>query len=601
MAGAFFIMGMLSGKMGTIGYMEWFKDMAYGYDRLANFEVDARSRKKSGSAASVKRASASSAAGKSSAGGTKSSGAASKQHMKSQTNTKKKKFSIEENPLSRRNSQVYYVEEAPRRQRREDYDAYDRIDQSVRKPRKNSKKKRRRKKKSAFSGVSFLLLLMIVGFAGLCVWRVQEYEALAEMKAVVSRQTFYSGTTVEGLDVSGMTLQQALDHWNTQIEPAYRETTVMLNDGTRITAEQMGYSSDYADVLTGAWSAGRSGSLVERYERMTRHMAQASAHEVTRTLYNDKRVREYASAIAQQVNTAPVDAKLKSFNTQTQAFEFEPDKPGYTLNQEALVSGIESALNAGGGSVNLQVDTVAPAVTQENVASQYGMITSAVTNASASSYNRISNIRLALSSLDGFYLDPGQSFSFNEVVGKRTAERGYKKATAYSGGKVTEELGGGICQVSTTLFNAAVKADLQIDERHPHSLTVSYVDLGKDAAVDWGNKDLRFTNTSDERIYFCCYLSEDNRVRIGVFGRLLPDGTSITLEGVKTGTRDFETEYQLNFMMASGQTRVVQEGKQGYYATAYKVWWDANGNEIKRSEFCKSSYKSTPEIIEYGP
>jgi len=375
----------------------------------------------------------------------------------------------------------------------------------------------------------------------------------------------------------------------------------VLNDGTQLTAQQLGYESNYADVLSAAWSAGRYGSLEERYQRIQESWNQPQAHQVSRTPYDDALVRQFAQQAAQQVYKEPKNASLKAFNTETYAFEFEAEENGYTLDQEALVNNIEAALNAGGGNVNLDVITVKPEVTQENVSSQYGMISYAVTNASSSSSNRLSNIKQALNSINGYWMDPGESFSFNQVVGERTTARGYKTATAYSGGKVTEEVGGGICQVSTTLFNAAVKANLNIDERHPHSLTVSYVDLGKDAAVDWGNKDLRFTNKSDDRVYICCYLTDDKRVRIGVFGKLLEDGMTITVESEKTGTVEYKTEYQMSFEMPSGQTRVLQQGKPGYKATAYKVWHDASGNEIKRSELCKSSYQSTPEIIEYGP
>ena len=173
---------------------------------------------------------------------------------------------------------------------------------------------------------------------------------------------------------------------------------------------------------------------------------------------------------------------------------------------------------------------LAPEVTLEDVSSRYGMIASAVTDASSSSSNRIENIRLAMSIIDGTRLAPGEQFSFNDRVGERTKARGFKVATAYSGGTVTEEVGGGICQVSTTLFNAVVKADLRVDERHPHSLTVSYVDLGKDAAVDWENKDLKFTNTSEDYVFICCQVTDDKRLRIGVFGRLLPNGETITVE-----------------------------------------------------------------------
>lgn len=522
--------------------------------------------------------------------------------MKNQTNAKKRRVAVEDNPIARRTSQVYYVSDAPRAQRKNARPKYDPYDQPAPpRPRKSSGKKRRKKKKSGFSFVSFLLLMLIIGFGALCAWRVDEYEKLSIMKAAVSRQTFYSGTTVEGVDVSEMTLEQALDYWNNQVEPAYREAAAVLNDGTVVTAEQMGYSSNYADVLAGAWNAGRSGSLVERYKRMTLYMAQPTAYSVERSMYVSDLVRQYAQSVAAQVDRQPTDAKVKSFNLESYAFEFEMEQPGYTLNQEALIAGIEGALSAGGGSVNLLIDTIAPAVTQENVAAQYGMITSAITNASSSSKNRMSNIKLALETINGTCLEPGETFSFNEVVGKRTAERGYKSATAYSGGKVTEELGGGICQVSTTLFNAAVKADLEINERHPHSLTVSYVDLGKDAAVDWGNKDLRFTNNSSDRVYICGYVDSEKRVCIGIFGKLLENGVTITVESKKTGTRDFETEYQMNFSLASGQTKVVQKGKQGYTAVAYKIWHDADGNEIRREQLCKSSYQSTKQIIEYGP
>ena len=495
--------------------------------------------------------------------------------------------------MARRSAAVFYVDgdaprrpAAPQRRRREET------------PKKGGRGRRRR---SGFSGISALLLLLVLALAGVGAWRVREYRALAEMKAVVSRQTFYDGTTVDGVNVSGMTLQQAMEHWEREVESAYRQTAAVLNDGTQVTAEQLGYASNYAQVLSGAWNAGRSGSLVERYRHIEAASAHPTAYEVSRTLYDDALVRQYAANVAAQVDAQPQDARLKAFNTETYNFEFEPEQSGRVLNQEALVADIEAALSAGGASVNLQIETIAPAVTQENVASQYGMISYAITNASSSSSNRLSNIRLALSMIDGTCLEPGESFSFNAVVGQRTTDRGFKTATAYSGGKVTEEVGGGICQVSTTLFNAVVKADLKVDERHSHSLTVSYVDLGKDAAVDWGNKDLRFTNTSSDRVYICCYLTEDKRVRVGVFGKLLDDGVTITLEGVKTGPVDYTTEYQMNFELYSGQTRLVQNGKKGYKATTYKIWWDANGNELRRSELCKSTYQATPEIIEYGP
>lgn len=449
-----------------------------------------------------------------------------------------------------------------------------------------------------FGAVNMFLIAAILLLSGIGIWRTLEYRALAEMKAMVSRQTFYPGTTVEGIDVSGMTLEQALEYWDKRIEPNYREARVTLDDGSSVTAYQLGYASDYENVLKRAWSMGRRGSLEQRY--LLASAGSARDYAVTRKSFDEALVRRFVEWAAGQVDAAPQNARVTAFDPESQEFEFASERVGYRLDQDALAADVEAAAENGGGSVARSIETLQPSVTLEDISGSYGLITSATTNASSSSSNRISNIRLAMSIINGTCLHPGDQFSFNEVVGKRTKERGFKVATAYSSGTVTEEVGGGICQVSTTLFNAAVKADLKIDERHPHSLTVSYVDLGKDAAVDWGNKDLKFTNTTDGDIYILCNVSDDKRLRIYIYGQVLPNGETITVEGVKTGEIDYDTQYQLSFDLYSGQTRKLQKGKKGYTAEAYKIRWDADGNQLSRELLCKSRYSATPEIIEYG-
>ena len=589
----------------------------------------------SGSAAAAKKAATAKASGtaarKSGTTARTSSAAAKKSGTSARSTAAKKAASaprkrssreaVQENPLARWDFQAAPVRmEAPRRAPapRTDFDPYDSYDdfdapvrpaqrqrpkrQGNRPPQEPPKKPQKKKRgRSPVNGMSFLLLLLIAGMAGLGVWRQQVYAEFTQMKAVVAKQTFYAGTTVEGVDVSEMTLPQALDYWNTQIEPGYRQVAAVLNEGAQVTAEQMGYTSDYDAVLASAWNAGRQGSLVERYNRIALHMESPTSYTVSRSMYTDEVVRSFASRIAQQIDAEAQDARLLSFDFGSQTFQYEQEQAGRVLNQEALVASIEGALENGGGQIALEVAAVQPQVTLENVAAQYGMISSAVTNASSSSSNRLENIRLAISFINGTCLGPDETFSFNKTVGERTTARGFKTAPAYSSGEVTQEVGGGICQVSTTLFNAAVKANLTINERHAHSLTVSYVDAGKDAAVDWGNKDLKFTNSTDENVYICCYLSDDKRVHFGIFGKLLPDGMSITLESKKTGDIDYETEYRVNFTMASGSSKVVQNGKKGSSAVTYKVYWDANGNEISREQLCKSNYRATKEIIEYGP
>ncbi len=598
---------------------------------LSVFDIEAEQKKKSGNTSGSKAkkpsgsAAAVSAAKKQSAGaagGTKKTSAASNGRMNTQKTGK-----VQENPLAKRNSAVNSAASKPRTaggnaaavKKTAAASPARPANAAVRKsvpaarpanPRPAAQKAARqmptrkpvkKRKKSGMSFMGVLMLLMILGSIGAGVWRVYEYKEMQMMKAVVSNQTFYDGTYIEGMDVSSMTLEEALIHWENNIEAPKRQVAAVLNDGTRVSSEQLGYTSDYVQVLTGAWNAGRTGSLVERYERITQQSQGIREFSVSRSMYDKNVVIDYVNAIGDQVDRKAVDARLKSFNMEKRSFEFEAEQPGYTLDRYQMALDIAGALENGGGNVEMKVDTVAPAVTMANVQGQYGMIASAITNASSSSSNRLTNIKVALSSINGICLKPGESFGFNDVVGKRTEARGYKVATAYSGGTVTEEVGGGICQVSTTLFNAAVKADMKIKERHPHSLTVSYVDVGKDAAVDWGNKDLKFTNSSSDNIYIVCYLNSEKRVVVEIYGKKLANGMSITLEGKKTESIAYETQYELNFSMTPGTSNVKQKGKDGTRAVAYKFWWDANGNEIKREQFCKSAYRATPEIIEYCP
>lgn len=459
----------------------------------------------------------------------------------------------------------------------------------------------RKKKKKKQSGLTVALSLCIACVALLGAGQYVSYRSFCTMRDAVDRQTFYEGTVVDGIDVSLMTLDQAKQHWAQSVEPIYSQRKVTLSNGTELTAAELGYASDYEMVLNNAWNAGRSGSLEERYRALSTRRQQPVSYSVTRSNYDEDNVDACVQAVAEQINRDAEDAKIASFDTETYAFTFAQAVTGSQLDTAALKTDIIQTLENGGGNVELVVNTVQPQVTEEEVAAQYGMITYAVTNASSSSSNRLSNIKLALSLINGYKLAPGETFSFNETVGQRTTERGFKVATAYSSGAVTQDVGGGICQVSTTLFNAAVKADMEIVERHNHSLTVSYVDKGKDASVNWDSQDLRFTNTSDDDIYICCLLTDDKRVRIGMFGKLLDNGETITVEAETTGRIDYETEYVANMLLPTGTTSVKQAGKSGYTATAYKIRWDKDGKQISKEVLCKSTYRATKEIIEYGP
>lgn len=480
----------------------------------------------------------------------------------------------------------------------------DPFDEPAPKPRKSTSsggKGGRRSKKRSGGYFTFLLTALIVLASLLIALQLYRYAEFIKMRNAVSGSDFFAGTTVDGVDISGMTLDAALSHWETVIEPAYSGRTVTIDNGMSFTAAELGYSSDYRPVIAEAWRAQSSGTLHDRYAALKNAASGKNGLSVTRIPYTDDAVTACANSIADATDVAMKEPSITGFDHDALSFTFAEGTEGRVVDREKLAGDIKNALDNGGGSVTLSISTVSPTTTVADMQSLYGLRAYAVTNASSSNSNRLTNIKLALASINGTLLQPGEEFSFNGTVGKRTSERGYKVATAYNAGEITEELGGGICQVSTTLFNAVVKSDLTVTERHNHSLPVSYVDKGKDAAVSWGAQDLQFINDSDEPVYIVAYLDGDKRVRIGLFGRLIENGEYITVESKITYSKDFETQYQYNAFLLPGDVVEVQTGRNTYEAVAYKLRWTAEGELIEKETLCESSYHGRDAIIEYGP
>ncbi|MGI6240165.1 MAG: VanW family protein [Christensenellales bacterium] len=467
-------------------------------------------------------------------------------------------------------------------------------------------KKSRRAKKGGGSGdggnprspLTWALTAMIVILVLVAGVRLIGYANFIRMRNAVTRSTYFEGTTVEGIDISNMTLADAIVHWDEGIERAYSTRTVTFDDGAQVTAAQMGYRSDAREVLEGLWRDQRAGTLRERYQNLKAQSGAARDHAITRTLYDEDILAQYAQHIASGIDAKGANAGIAGFDMQSYEFRFTEGRVGATLDQEKLISDMKAAFEAGGGAVTRAIETTQPTATIADIQGKYGLVASAITNASSSSSNRLTNIRLSAAAIHGLALEPGEEFSFNGVVGQRTAARGYQMASAYSAGEVTEEIGGGICQTSTTLFNAAVKAGLKITERHAHSMPVSYVDKGKDATVNWGSQDLKFVNTTDSTLYIAAVVTDEKRLRVGIFGEMIPDGVYITVEANVTETYNYNTNYQVNSFLAPGETNVLQPGRTGYKAVAYKMTWSRDGSLLDKELIYTSVYGKRDAIIE---
>lgn len=466
-------------------------------------------------------------------------------------------------------------------------------------------RKLRRKLNNWWVAPVTMVMLALLGVMGYLATNALNRQASFQMmRATVERDTFYPGVTINGTDVSSVTLNDAMAKFaeNDQNQRNhYRVTLVSGDQKWELKAEDMGYQNNYREMLSSAWAVGRYGTIEERYRAVTALAnEQGQSFEIQSGPSRDA-LKARVEAIAEELSVQPVNAKIESFNPSTLSFGFTESKDGIVVNKEALLEQVMAAIDSGTETVEIKREAVSASRTPESLSAIYGEVSTATTNASSSSSNRITNIRLACQAMDGHLIKPGETFSFNEVVGKRTREKGYKPAGAIENGIMTDQVGGGICQVSTTLFNAVAKADLTIVERSPHSRPSTYVDLGKDAAVDWPNQDFKFRNDGDTPVYIVARVTDNKRVVIKIFGQKLKDGMSIAIDSKRTATVEPGGDrYIKDKNLAKGEEVVVEGPRKGYRAETYKVYLDANGNEIRRELLCKSTYASSGRVIKVG-
>ena len=216
----------------------------------------------------------------------------------------------------------------------------------------------------------------------------------------------------------------------------------------------------------------------------------------------------------------------------------------------------------------------------------------------AGNKSRANNIALACKTINGTIILPGETFSYNKVLGNTTKEKGYQLGGAYVGGKVVKAYGGGICQVSTTLYNSVLYANLEIVERYNHSYAVSYVPAGRDATVSYGGKDFKFKNNRKYPIKIVAN-AKNGVVNISLKGIKEDKEYDIEISSSVLSTTPFETTYQDNNTLAEGKQKIIQKGHNGYKSKAYKIV-KYNGKVISKTLLSSDTYKPMNRIIEKG-
>ena len=295
--------------------------------------------------------------------------------------------------------------------------------------------------------------------------------------------------------------------------------------------------------------------------------------------------------IAEQVIGDPVSATVSKEDGKT----IIPEKVGvqFDVEEARTIIGDDSA-----ESYEIPVTTTAAKVTAEKLEEVLFRDTLASCSTSLNEGNvpRTNNVRLASAAINGTILNPGEEFSYNNVVGERTTERGYQSAGAYSGNEIIDEVGGGVCQPSSTLYMAVLRADLEVTQRVNHSFTVAYTPLGEDATVSWGGPDFCFKNDTDYPIKILAEQS-NGQLTMTIVGTKTSDKTVTTrTEVIETYTPQ-RIEKKDNSMMV-GQSRVEVSGIPGYSTRTYKIITE-NGQTTEELANT-SNYIKRDEVVYVG-
>ncbi len=424
----------------------------------------------------------------------------------------------------------------------------------------------------------------------------------------------YQGVYIDDIHVGGMTREEAVrtvSNAHNDVAGAFDITVSVGNESWHVNSERVPVSRNTEEVVERAWAVGRSnseslaGGAITPFQERINQVAAMRTNPVTfatKQDYDHEALRTLTDGIVNYVNRDPVNSMVKSFDFNTKTFTFTDDMPGARIDPDAMYTELTDVLDSGVTQKELRIvpEKILAEVTKTELMNSFGLI-SAYTTQTTKDNNRNNNIQLSARAINGKTVLPGEIFSFNGATGERTAAKGYKEAPAISGGQSKDEVGGGVCQTSSTLFNAVARADLEIIERNPHAWPSSYIEKGFDATVNWPGLDFKFKNNTEWPIFIVAGYS-NRKVTVNIYGMSLGAGVKIDLESelVRTIPQPEGTNYVINTELAPGESKKTITGRKGYEVTTWKIWYQGD-REVKREVLFKTTYKAYQETVEYNP
>ena len=464
-----------------------------------------------------------------------------------------------------------------------------------------------KEEKALFPVWALLVIAACVGVwvlgANLYSQKMAAYESYAAIRKVVEQDVFFPGVSIDGIELGGMSMEEAqalIDMGQQQTSEAFSLVVEASGRRWRITSEEVPMTFDAQQVLERAYAVGRRGTLEERYAEITQTAQQGKAF-TTGFSYDREAIGRLVDVIGESVDYEAKDATLDAFDVNNRTFTFTEAQKGYRIDRQKLAADILDALDAGAYDrvVKPTGEAVEPRITRAQLQGLFGKVSSFTTE-TTKDRDRNTNIELSANALNGRVVMPGDTLSFNQCTGQRTGVKGYREAGAIAGGVLVDDTGGGVCQTSSTLFNAVIRADLEIVEREAHSWPASYVNKGEDATVNWPSLDFVFRNNGEFPVFVVAWY-EKQKVTVEIYGKLLENGQKIELysEVIKELKPSDDVLMTLDETLPLGTRKAGRKKRTGYIVDTYKVYYDSMGQETARKKLWTTTYRATQDEILY--
>jgi vancomycin resistance protein YoaR len=404
--------------------------------------------------------------------------------------------------------------------------------------------------------------------------------------------------TIAGVDVGKLRTTEAEQKLEREWLPTLPETLTLTVDSQehKLSAADLGREPQLRQAVVQAWRIGREGNVLTQLVTRLRMMKAPIDVPVPITVDGPTLSAELVQ-LAAEVDHEAVNATVTV--TGEDDVEITPGKPGIKLDREAAAKDITAALmQRQSGPVALTCAEAPPRVTAQDLAHLEVVLGSYSTPYSAGKVDRTHNLKLAVEAINKTVILPNEVFSTDQAIGPRLAKRGFREAPIFENGEVTPATGGGICQIATTVYNAALFAGLAMVERHHHSQPVTYAPAGRDATVYAGQLDLKFRNSTGYPILLLASLS-GSRVQVRILGKREAN-KKVRLERSGVSSIPYTKKKDIpDKALPLGKRKVEKKGRNGIKVTVYRIIVQPDGTE-KRETLHTDVYKPQAEEIHVG-